>query len=64
MDGSAIAGFISNLVPQESLQLLRGGLPLSFDNLKNILTTRLVPSVVKRICKALTEILHELEAPW
>ena len=35
MDGSAIDGFISNLAPQERLTL---GLPLPFDNLKNMLT--------------------------
>ena len=35
MDGSAIDGFISNLAPQEKLKL---GLPLQFDNLKNMLT--------------------------
>ena len=33
LDGSAVAGFISNLAPQERLQLLLGGLPLPFDNL-------------------------------
>ena len=41
LDGSAIAGFISNLAPQDRLQLLHGGLPLPFDNLTNTLITSL-----------------------
>ena len=45
-DGSAIASFISNLAPQERLQLLLEGLLLPFDNLTNTLITRFVSSAL------------------
>ena len=48
LDGSAIADCISNLTPQERLQLLLGGLPLPFDSLTNTLIT-----IVSQLSKCL-----------
>ena len=64
LDRSAIAGFISNLAPQERLQLLLGGLLLPFDNLivTNTLITRFVSSALGKICKTQKESLCKLEA--
>ena len=51
LDEGAIAEFIRNLKPQERLQLLLGGLVVSFDQLTNTLITRFIACALGKSAK-------------